>query len=206
LIAVKVLNCGGSGSWEGVISGIQWTVTERTRKGNRPSTGNMSLGGGYHQGVNAATDAASKAGVVMVVAAGNSNADACSFSPASAEEAISVGSTDTGNSGGNQRDIRSSFSNFGTCTHIWAPGTMITSAWIGSNTATRTISGTSMASPHVCGVANLILHEDDKKNHDNVKEHLIKESTIGIIDLQCGGRAVCNQSPNRLVFSACDVQ
>jgi len=205
LVAVKVLNCGGSGSWEGVMGGINWTVQERTRRGNKPSTGNMSLGGGYHQGVNDATNAASRAGVVMVVAGGNSNADACNFSPASSEQAICVGSTDVGTSGGAQRDIRSSFSNFGECTHMWAPGTMITSAWIGSNTAIRTISGTSMASPHVCGVANLVLHEKPSLNHEALKAHIIEESTKGIIDLQCGNRAACMQSPNRMLFSACDV-
>jgi len=165
----------------------------------------MSLGGGYHQGVNDATENAVKAGVVMVVAGGNSNADACNYSPASAELAITVGSTDVGTSGGVQRDIRSSFSNFGQCTDMWAPGTMITSAWIGSNTAIRTISGTSMASPHVCGVANLILHEHKTWSPAQVEQYMIEESTKGIIDLQCGNRAACLQSPNRMLFSACDI-
>jgi subtilisin family serine protease len=205
VIAVKVLNCGGSGSWEGVMGGINWCVTEYNRKNKKPSTGNMSLGGGYHQGINDATDAAVRAGIVMAVAGGNSNADACNYSPASAELAITVGSTDVGSSGGVQRDIRSSFSNFGQCTDMWAPGSMITSAWIGSNTAVRTISGTSMASPHVCGVANLILHEHPSWSAKQVEDHMIEESTKGIIDLACGNRAACLQSPNRMVFSACDI-
>jgi len=204
LIAVKVLNCGGSGSWEGVMGGINWVAQQHQSK-NRRSTANMSLGGGYHQGVNDATDSAVRAGVVMVVAGGNSNADACNFSPASAELAITVGSTDVSNSGGVQRDIRSSFSNFGQCTDMWSPGTMITSAWIGGNTATRTISGTSMASPHVCGVANLIRHEHPTWNPAQVEAYMIAESTKGIIDLACGGRAACTNSPNRMAFSACDV-
>jgi len=204
LIAVKVLNCGGSGSWEGVMGGVNWVVQQHQAKG-KPSTANMSLGGGYHQGLNNAVDAAVRAGVVMVVAGGNSNADACNYSPASAELAITVGSTDVGSNGGNQQDIRSSFSNFGTCTDMWAPGTMITSAWIGGNNAIRTISGTSMASPHVCGVANLILHEHPTWTAAQVEAHMIEESTKGIINLQCGNRAPCLQSPNRMLFSACDV-
>jgi len=206
LIAVKVLNCGGSGSWEGVIGGVNWVVQEKARRNNKPSTANMSLGGGYHLGVNNAVEAAVRAGVVMVVAGGNSNADACNFSPASADLAITVGSTDVGTSGGVQRDIRSSFSNFGECTDMWAPGTMVTSAWIGSNTAIRTISGTSMASPHVCGVANLILHEHPAWSPAQVETHMIAESTKGIIDLQCGNRQPCMISHNRMLFSACDVQ
>jgi serine protease len=205
LVAVKVLNCGGSGSWEGVIGGINYVAQQHQNKG-RPSTANMSLGGGYNQAVNNAVEAAVRAGVVMVVAGGNSNADACNFSPASAELAITVGATDVGTSGGAQRDIRSSFSNFGECTDMWAPGTMITSAWIGSNNAIRTISGTSMASPHVCGVANLILHEHKSWNPAQVEAHMIEESTKGIIDLQCGGRQPCMVSHNRMVFSACDVE
>jgi len=205
LIAVKVLNCGGSGSWEGVIGGVNWVVQEHARRNKKPSTANMSLGGGYHLGVNNAVEAAVRAGVVMVVAGGNSNADACNYSPASAELAITVGATDVGSNGGNQVDIRSSFSNFGTCTDIFAPGTMITSAWIGGNNAIRTISGTSMASPHVCGVANLILHEHPTWTAAQVEAHMIEESTKGIINLQCGNRAPCLQSPNRMLFSACDV-
>jgi len=204
LIAVKVLNCGGSGSYEGVIAGINWTVQQHQAK-RRPSTANMSLGGGYHQATNDATEAAVRAGVVMVVAGGNSNADACNYSPASAELAITVGATDVGSSGGAQQDIRSSFSNFGTCTDNFAPGTMITSAWIGSNTATRTISGTSMAAPHVCGVANLILDEFKTWTPAQVEEHMHDKSTKGIINLLCGNRAACLQSPNRMLYSACDI-
>jgi len=204
LIAVKVLNCGGSGSWEGVIGGTNWVVQQYQAK-RRPSTANMSLGGGRYQLLNDAVEAGVRAGVVFVVAGGNSNADACNYSPASARLAITVGSTDVGSNGGAQVDIRSSFSNFGTCTDMWAPGTMVTSAWIGSNTATRTISGTSMASPHVCGVANLILHAHPTYSAIEVEAHMIEESTKGIINLSCGNRAPCLASPNRMVFSACDV-
>jgi len=187
------------------MSGINWVAQQYAARGRRPSTANMSLGGGFHQGVNNAVDACVRAGVINVVAGGNSNADACSFSPASAPLATTVGATDVGDNGGFQQDIRSSFSNFGRCTDIWAPGTMITAAWIGSPTALRTISGTSMASPHVCGVANLVLHEHPAFTPAQVEAHLIEESTKGIINLACGNRAACLESPNRMVFSSCDL-
>jgi len=205
LIGVKVLGCGGGGTWEGVIEGCQWCATQYDSRGKRPSTANMSLGGGFHQGANNAVDALVRAGVVTVVAGGNSNADACSFSPASTPSAITVGSTDAADNGGFQQDIRSSFSNFGRCTDMWAPGTMITSAWIGAPNAFRTISGTSMASPHVCGVANLILDEHRTWNPAQVEAHMIEESTKGLINLSCGNRAACLESPNRLVHSTCDL-
>jgi len=161
----------------------------------------MSLGGGRHVPLNNAVEACVRAGVVVVVAGGNSNADACNYSPASALLAVTVGSTDVGTN----VDIRSSFSNFGRCTDIWAPGTMVTSAWIGSNTAIRTISGTSMASPHVCGVANLVLDENPTWSPKQVEDQMIEKSSKGIINLSCGNRAACLESPNRMLYSACDV-
>jgi subtilisin family serine protease len=204
LVAVKVLGCSGGGTWEGVISGINWVVQQHQARG-RPSTANMSLGGGRNQPCNDATDAAVRAGVVMAVAGGNSNADACTFSPASAPLAITVGATDVSDNGGVQQDIRSSFSNWGRCTDTFAPGTMITSAWIGSNTAIRTISGTSMASPHVCGVASLVRQKNPTWNPTQVEDWLHSDSTKGVINLNCAGRAGCLESPNRMIYSACDV-
>jgi subtilisin family serine protease len=141
VVAVKVLGRTGSGSTAGVIAGVNWVGS---RAGNR--VGSMSLGGGFSQASNDAVDGAHRSGAVMVVAAGNSNANACTFSPASAPLGICVGST-------TNTDARSSFSNFGTCVDTFAPGSSILSAWIGSNTATNTISGTSMACPHVAGIA-----------------------------------------------------
>jgi len=113
----------------------------------------MSLGGGKSNSLNAAVANAVSAGITFAVAAGNSNADACNYSPASAGVAITVGSTTSS-------DSRSSFSNYGSCVDIFAPGSSITAAWIGSNTAIRTISGTSMASPHVAGIAALYISQD----------------------------------------------
>jgi len=141
LVAVKVLGRTGSGTTAGVIAGVNFVGQ---RAGSR--VGSMSLGGGFSQASNDAVDGAHRAGAVMVVAAGNSNANACQSSPASAPLGICVGST-------TNTDARSTFSNFGTCVHTFAPGSNILSAWIGSNTATNTISGTSMACPHVAGIA-----------------------------------------------------
>lgn len=144
LHAVRVLDCGGSGTTSGVIAGIDWVIANHIK----PAVINMSLGGGVSTAMNDAVARAHAAGITVVVAAGNSNADACSHSPASAPEAITIGSTTS-------LDARSSFSNFGTCVDIFAPGSSITSAWIGNDTASNTISGTSMASPHVAGAAAL---------------------------------------------------
>ena len=151
LVAVRVLGCTGSGSNSGVIAGIDWVTANHVS----PAVANMSLGGGASTATDNAVNAAVASGVTMAVAAGNDNADACGFSPARAANAITVGSTTSS-------DARSSFSNFGTCLDIYAPGSSITSTWSTSNTATNTISGTSMASPHVAGVAALYL--DDNPN------------------------------------------
>jgi subtilisin family serine protease len=146
LIPVRVLDCAGSGSWSGVIAGIDWVANSTLR----PAVANMSLGGGASTSVDAAVAGAVSKGVTMVVAAGNSNNDACLSSPAREPSAITVGATTS-------IDYRASYSNFGSCVEIFAPGTGITSAWNTSATATNLISGTSMASPHVAGVAALAL-------------------------------------------------
>lgn len=147
LVPVRVLDCSGSGSWSDVISGLDWAVTNHT---GGPAVLNMSLGGGYSSSVNAAVAAAVNDGITVVVASGNSKRDACRYSPASEPSAITVNASD-------RTDKRASFSNFGSCTDIYAPGVDITGAWIGSGTATNTISGTSMATPHVTGAAARIL-------------------------------------------------
>jgi len=194
------LNCGGSGTWEGVIAGINWVTTQYQNK-RKPTVANMSLGGGRHAGVNAAVDASVRAGVVHVVASGNSNADACNFSPASALSAITVSATDVGANGEEEIDIRSGFSNHGTCVDVFAPGSLITSAWIGRPNAIHTISGTSMASPHVCGVAALYLHANPTATPNQVDLALKDDSTKDLIQLNCGSNNVCLQSPNRIIYS-----
>lgn len=148
IYAVRVLGCDGSGSNSGVIGGVDWVAANHIK----PAVANMSLGGGASSALDNAVNSAVSQGITMVVAAGNDNSNACSYSPARAASAITVGSTTSS-------DSRSSFSNYGSCLDIYAPGSSITSTWSTSNSATNTISGTSMASPHVAGVAALYLDE-----------------------------------------------
>jgi subtilisin family serine protease len=145
--AVKVLSDSGSGQFSWSFDALDWMAT----KGERPAIASMSLGGqGVLASMETAVDAAVDAGITVVVAGGNSNRDACGFSPAFVGSAITVGSTTISNA-------RSSFSNYGACTDIWAPGSDITSVGIRSDTASQTYSGTSMACPHVSGAAAVIL-------------------------------------------------
>lgn len=153
--AVKVLRSNGSGTMSDVVKGVEWAAESHIkqvkaakdgkRKGFKGSVANMSLGGGKTVALDRVVDAAVEAGLHFAVAAGNDNADACNYSPAAAANAVTVGATELG-------DVRSYFSNYGKCTDIFAPGTNILSTWIGSKYATNTISGTSMASPHICGL------------------------------------------------------
>jgi subtilisin family serine protease len=147
LVAVKVLDCNGSGTLAGVAAGVDWVTANAVK----PAVANMSLGA---PGANATMEEAVKrsidSGVTYAIASGNSNSDGCNFSPARLPEAITVNAT-------TDTDARASFSNYGTCTDIFAPGQDITAPWIDSDTATNTISGTSMATPHVAGAAALHL-------------------------------------------------
>jgi len=199
LVAVKVLGCTGSGTNAGVISGINYAANDR--KG-RPGVANMSLGGGKSAATNAAVAAAVKSGLLMAVAAGNENQDACNVSPASEPTALTVGATEVNDDNQVQEDERSSYSNYGTCVKIMAPGTLIKSAWYTSNTATNTISGTSMATPHVCGAAALILGESPSLTPTEVLEQLKSNATPGEIDMACTTTA-CRNTPNLMLFSAC---
>jgi len=149
---VRVLDCGGFGSNANVIAGIDWVADQCHRDVATAATAphkrcvaNMSLGGPFSQAINDAIDRAVDAPAVFAVAAGNENTDACTRSPASAARAITVGAVD-------DKDARASFSNFGTCVDLFGPGVTILGASIGSATATRVLSGTSMATPHVTGV------------------------------------------------------
>ena len=146
IVPVRVLDCEGSGSWSGIIDALDWVAANAPEK----SVANMSLGGGALQSVNEAVERLVARGVPVAVAAGNENRNACLASPASAPGAITVGAT-------NASDERSSFSNWGSCVDIFAPGSSILSALQSSSTASGTLSGTSMASPHVAGVLSLLL-------------------------------------------------
>ncbi|MFC4335553.1 S8 family serine peptidase [Salininema proteolyticum] len=180
LVGVRVLDCGGSGTYEGVIAGIDWV----TQNAVQPATANMSLGGGFSQAVNDAVSASIASGVTYAVASGNDNSDACNYSPASTPEALTTNSSTSS-------DGRSSFSNYGTCTDIFGPGSSITSTWL--NGGTNTISGTSMASPHVAGAATLHLGEFPGDSPAQVESALKDNAVSGAISNPGSG------SPNLLV-------
>lgn len=186
LHAVRVLDCQGSGSFSGVISGMDWVASHVAGNG-WPAAANMSLGGGFSQSVNDAITRMDAAGIVVAVAAGNEDTNACTKSPASAPEALTVAASDNS-------DTRAYFSNFGTCVDLFAPGVSITSAWTGSTTATNTISGTSMASPHVAGVAALYLEQNPTASVESAKAGIMSLTTANqIVDVQ--------DSPNALLQS-----
>lgn len=193
--AVKVLSAGGSGSTAGVIAGVNWVVTDAARMAKKlgkmiaKAVGNMSLGGGRSTTMNNAVNAAHQAEVIMAVAAGNSAADACNYSPASAEDSICLGST-------TNTDAMSSFSNYGSCIDIFGPGSSITSAWINGPSSTNTISGTSMASPHAAGVAAKLMWEHPDFDADKIKDEML---SIASENKLSGVRG----SPNKLTYHGC---
>jgi len=190
VVAVKVLNDGGSGSTAQIVEGINWMIGDVAEKGVR-GVASMSLGGFANSAMDQAVNDADEAGIPVVVAAGNSNGDACNYSPARASGAITVGSTDI-------NDRLSSFSNHGTCVDILAPGSNILSAGIGDDDDTDTLSGTSMACPHVAGEVAAFLSENPEATPAEVKQHLDSSSTQDAIDLRG-----TSGTPNLLQYSSC---
>ena len=173
LKAVRVLDCSGSGSWSGVIAGLDWVAANRTI----PAVGNMSLGGGASTSVDDAVKRTIASGVAMAVAAGNGNQggraqDACKYSPARVAEAMTIGATD-------KTDTKTSWSNYGNCVDWFAPGLGITSDWL--NGGTNTISGTSMATPHTTGVAALYLQSNPDATPAAVRDALFSNTSKGIV-------------------------
>jgi subtilisin family serine protease len=184
LIPVRVLNCQGSGTSSGVIAGVDWVTANAVK----PAVANMSLGGGANSALDAAVQNSIAAGITYAVAAGNSGANACNYSPARVGAALTVGATTSS-------DSRASYSNFGSCLDLFAPGSSITSAWYTSNTATATISGTSMASPHVAGAAALYLQGNAGASPSAVASALTGNASVGKVSSAGSG------SPNLLLYS-----
>ena len=181
---VRVLGCTGSGSNSGVIAGVDWVRNNNVK----PAVANMSLGGGASAALDTAVTNAINAGVTFAVAAGNDNVDACGGSPSRVAAAVTVGATTS-------TDARSSFSNFGSCLDLFAPGSSITSAWYTGNSATNTISGTSMATPHVAGAAALHLSANPGATPAAVRTALVSNGTTGRVSGPGTG------SPNVLLFT-----
>jgi subtilisin family serine protease len=190
-VGVAVLSSSGSGTMAGVIAGVDWSVKHAEETGKKgKAVGNMSLGGGNSPALDDAVNAGHNAGFPMVTAAGNESTDGCRSSPGAAEHAFNVMST-------TKSDSMSGFSNFGACTDIAAPGSDITAAWVGSTIATRTISGTSMAAPHVCGVAAKLL-SGGEYTPDQLFKEIIDLATPDLIN------GLGANSPNLLLFKDCE--
>ncbi len=184
LVPVRVLGCSGSGSISGIIAALDWVVLNAAR----PSVANMSLAGGASDALDAAVASVTAAGIPVAVAASNDNANACGYSPARAPSAITVAASDAS-------DRRASFSNFGSCVDMFAPGVSIQSSYIGSPTATAYLSGTSMASPHVAGAAALLLQAHPGYDVAQVTNVLKARATPDKIIDPAG-------SPNLLLYTA----
>jgi len=184
LIPVRIFGCSGGASTSLIIAAVDWVRSNAIR----PAVVNMSLGGGASSSMDSAVNNLINSGVTVVAAAGNSNANACFTSPARVSAAITVGSTTSS-------DSRSSFSNFGSCVNIFAPGSSIRSAWWTGNNASNTISGTSMAAPHVAGVAALWLESNPGASPSSIRNTIYNRATTGRLS------GIGSGSPNRLLYS-----
>jgi len=186
LVAVRVFGCTGGASSAKIIKAIEWVIDDA--KHNGPAVANMSLGGHARRALDAAVEMGVFHKIVFSVSAGNSSADACDVSPARTPAAITVGATDIS-------DTQAGFSNWGKCLDVYAPGVNITSDWVGSDTATSTISGTSMSAPHVSGVAALYLGAHPDAGPKDVRQAIRNNSTTDVL------KSLGQGSPNKLLYS-----
>ena len=184
LVGMRVLNCAGRGNWSRVVAAVDWAVEHR----EGPAVANLSLGGPKRHVFDMAIHNAVDSGLTVVVSAGNSAQDACLQSPARAPRAITVAATSS-------TDTRAGFSNYGPCVDIFAPGVSVLSAWVTSDTATATLSGTSMSSPHVAGVAALYLEQNPDAIPKKVRRSLVLQASMDKVISPGEG------SPNRLLWS-----
>lgn len=184
LVPIRILGCDGSGASSNVIAGLDWIL----KNGKKPAVVNMSLGGDASTSLDSAVENLFDNGYVMVVAAGNSNTDACSASPARVSKALTVAATDN-------TDTRASYSNYGSCVDIFAPGSQINSSWIGSNTATKVLNGTSMATPHVAGVVAEMLQSTPTAAPQTISTNLLNQASSNVVKNPSG-------SPNRLLYKS----
>ena len=187
VVPVRVLDCAGSGTLSGVIAGIDWAIGHHAA--GVPALANLSLGGGTSASLDTAVQSLTNDGVTVVAAAGNSATDACTTSPARAASAITVAATDTA-------DAQASFSNFGSCVDVYAPGVSIRSAWYTSTTAVQTLSGTSMSAPHAAGVAAVLLGQQPTLTPAGVTSALLANATTNVVQRATAG------TPNRLLYAA----
>jgi subtilisin family serine protease len=189
VVAVKVLDKNGAGTMSGAILGLNWAVNNARARGiSKKAVVNMSLGGSYTAALNSAVKAATTAGLTVVVSAGNTNSDASFYSPASAPTAITVGAVEGTNS-------RAWFSNYGSYVDIFAPGVSTLSAYHTSNTATRYLAGTSMAAPHVAGLAAYFIAKENLSGSSAVTARILSSATSGVVRDPQG-------SWNRLAYNA----
>jgi subtilisin family serine protease len=183
VVAVRVLGCDNTGFYSGIIAGVNWVTAD----GYRPAVANMSLGGPYSQALNDAVTASINSGVVYAIAAMNNNADACSGSPASTPAALTVAAADIG-------DARASFSNYGSCVDLFGPGVGITSDWNTGDDATASLSGTSMATPHVAGTAALYFEQHPSASPAQAAQAIVDNASAGkVADPGTG-------TPNKLLY------